>query len=287
MNSHYDLHTHSRASDGILDPAELAQRAHAHGVRVLALTDHDTTAGLASAKVAAAELGLALIPGIEISVTWNHQTVHIVGLNIDPHYAALQKGIAKLCEFRQWRAQEMGRRLEKRGIKGAYAGAMALAGGVPISRTHFARYFVAQGYAPSMQAVFKRYLIRNKPGFVPGQWATLDQAVDWIHGAGGQAVIAHPLRYKFTATRMRRLLGEFSELGAKGIEVTSSSSQRNECRHIAKLADTHNLMASCGSDFHDPGNPYIELGRSLSLPHGCVPIWEDWPALPLRDSHPR
>ncbi len=286
MSIDYDLHSHSRASDGTLTPTELVRRARAQGVGALALTDHDVTDGLAEAAREAAALGLQLVPGVEVSVTWNHQTVHIVGLNIDPGEPALAAGLARLQEFRQWRCEEIARRLEKRGIGGALEGARALATGSVVSRTHFARFLVAQGRAESVRDVFKRYLVHGKPGHVPGQWAPLEEAVGWIRGSGGQAVLAHPARYRLTATRRRQLAGEFRECGGEGIEVVSGSHSRDDVANMAQLARRIGLYASRGSDYHGPEQPYIELGRLPPLPEGCQPIWESpgWGSAVCADS---
>ncbi len=274
--SRYDLHSHSLASDGSLSPAALVERAHAAGVEVLALTDHDETDGIAEAASRAGQLGMTLIPGVEISVSWERQGVHVVALNIDPANAQLQAGLAGLREFRDWRAEEIGRRLAKRRIEGAYEGARERAKGRIVSRTHFAQFLADNGYAPSVREVFKHYLRRNKPGYVPGQWAELEAAVGWIRAAGGQAVIAHPARYELSATKRRRLLGEFIELGGEGLEVVSGSHTPDQTRESARLARQFKLKASAGSDFHDPANPWVELGRLPPLPEGCEPIWSDW-----------
>ncbi|MEW5756696.1 MAG: PHP domain-containing protein [Pseudomonadota bacterium] len=284
-----DLHSHSTASDGTLTPAQLVAKAAACGVAVLALTDHDTTSGLEEACAAAVGSPLVLIKGIEISVTWNYHTVHIVGLNIDPGHGALQQGLARLIEFRAWRAQEIGARLEKKaGIAGAYAGAQAYAKGALVSRTHFARFLLDRGHVRTMQDAFDRYLKRSRPAYVPGQWAGLEEAVSWINQSGGQAVIAHPARYPFTATKLRELLGAFKECGGAGIEVVSGSHSRDDYFVMANLARRFGLAASAGSDYHGPENPWLELGVLPELPAGCVPVWQSWnipgviPAVPGR-----
>ncbi len=275
MSKIYDLHCHSTASDGDLSPTELVQRAHDKQVDVLALTDHDVTDGLAEAANMAATLGMGFVPGIEISVSWQKQTIHIIGLHIDIESEELQTGLAKLREFRNWRAEEIGRRLEKKGIGGAYEGAMRLTRGAIISRTHFAQFLVANGYAKDMRELFKRYLIKNKPGYVPGEWASLEEAVTWITNSGGQAVIAHPARYKVTATRLRRLIRNFKDVGGVGFEVVSGTHSNDEIKYMGRLANQFELLSSCGSDFHSPNNVYLELGRLSALPEACTPVWSD------------
>ncbi len=272
MSLEYDFHSHSTASDGTLTPAGLVMRARAAGVEILALTDHDTVAGVAQAREAAMKCGLMLIPGVEISVTWQGQTVHIVGLNMDPRNPVLLKGLDRLLEYRAWRAGEIARRLEKAGIPGALEGAGALASGELVGRTHFARFLVEKGHARDMREVFRKFLVRGKPGHVQGEWATLEEALGWIHGAGGLAVVAHPARYRMTRAKLRRLLGEFRELGGEGLEVVSGSHSKDDCFTMARHARDFGLAASAGSDYHGPENPWIELGRLPALPHGCDPL---------------
>jgi len=275
----HDLHSHSLASDGTLTPASLVLAASDAGVDVLALTDHDTTDGIEEAGRQAAVAGIRLIPGVEISVSWESLTIHILGLNIDPQCEDLQAGLSGLRTFRDWRAEEIGRRLDRAGIPGAHAGACDLSRGRIVSRTHFAHFLVANGHARSMAQVFKRFLVYGKPGYVAGQWACLEDALGWIASAGGLAVIAHPARYPVTGSKLRRLVGEFRELGGVGMEVVSGCHSRNDINSMAGCARSMNLFASCGSDYHGPENPRVQLGRLAELPVGCRPIWESegWP----------
>lgn len=274
MSPDHDFHLHSTASDGTLPPSELMERAAAAGIRTLALTDHDTTEGVAEAAQAALGLGLRFVPGVEISVTWGGMTVHVVGLGIDPHDAALQDGLAGLRGFRDWRAEEIGRRLAKDGIPDTFERARALSSGRLISRTHFARVLVGLGRAESVRDVFRRYLVRGRPGHVPGQWAPLGEAVEWITGAGGQAVIAHPARYPLNRGQLRRLGQEFRAAGGVGFEVVSGSHSADDNRLMAIHAQGLGLLASIGSDYHGPGQSYLELGRLPALPPGCTPLWQ-------------
>lgn len=272
----YDLHAHSFFSDGALSPADLVARAAANGVQVLALTDHDVTDGVPEAWAAAQQAGITLVPGVEISVTWCAQTVHVVGLQIDITHPGLQAGLERLREFRAWRAEEIGRRLAKVGIPGATEGARARAQRGLVSRTHFAQYLVAAGHAADVRSVFKKLLVHGKPGHVPGQWAGLEEAIGWIRAAGGQAVLAHPARYKITATRLKKLLGEFRDAGGAAIEVVSGSHSRDDMFRFAQLASSFGLLASSGSDFHGPHNYYMDLGPMPPLPDGCTPVWQMW-----------
>lgn len=272
----YDLHSHSTVSDGSLSPEHLVARAIDQGVDVLALTDHDGTEGIIAAQAAAQGTKLSLVTGVEISVTWGSSTIHILGLKVDHKNAVLQKGLEKIRDYRKERAVKIAERLEKSGISGAYEGASQYASPVMLGRVHFAKFLVDKGHAKNINDVFKRYLVRNKPGYVSGEWATLAQAVNWINGAGGQAVIAHPARYKMTATKLRRLITEFKELGGVGLEVVSGRQHPEEIKTLAKLANDFNLLASCGSDFHSPDNTWVELGRLPELPSSVNPIWKKW-----------
>ena len=264
------------ASDGTLSPQELVALAASRGVRVLALTDHDTLDGLAEAQAAADDAGIVLSPGVEISVTWGGRTIHIVALWIDPEDEQLRLGLGRLREYRQWRAEEIGRRLAKVGIRGAFEGAKSFSNQRLIGRTHFARFLVQRGYAANEREVFKSYLVKGKPGHVSGDWASLEEAVGWIRAAGGQAVIAHPARYRFTRAKLLRLIGQFKELGGVGIEVVSGSHSRDDRLVFAGHARDQGLLASAGSDFHGPENPWVELGRLDPLPAVCTPIWSSW-----------
>ncbi len=280
MALHYDLHTHSTASDGALSPKKLVAQAVAAGVDVLALTDHDTTAGLAEAALAAAEVALHFVPGVEISVTWEGLTVHLVGLGISPGHPRLEAGLAAIREFRIHRAREIGRRLARDAkVLDAYEGACRYAQGELVGRMHFAQFLVEQGRARDVDQVFKRFLVRRKPGYVPGQWAGLEEAVGWILSAGGQAVIAHPARYRVTRKKLLHFIQAFQACGGTGIEVVSSSHSKDDIHVMANLARDLGLRASCGSDYHGPDHSRLGLGRIVSLPRICTPIWADWPAV--------
>lgn len=276
MSKHIDLHAHSTASDGTLTPTALLQHAYSKGMKVFALTDHDDTSGLVEADIAASNLGMQLVSGVEISVTWHKQTIHVVGLNIDATNENLQQGLAGLREFRRWRAQEIADRLDKSGIPGAFEAARALASGKSISRTHFAHFLIANGYAKNFKQVFKRYLVNGKPGYVSGNWAELADAVDWIKQAGGQAVIAHPARYRMSLTKLNVLLEDFKAAGGEGLEVVSGSHTLDEVQKMARLAAKYSLYGSRGSDYHGPENVYMEMDRLPAMPSDVIPIWHNW-----------
>lgn len=270
----YDLHTHSTFSDGRLRPAELVARAAEHGVQALALTDHDVVDGLAEAHAAASEAGVELIDGLEVSVTWNQHTLHIVGLAIDPANEVLVEGLRSNRAGRNQRAERIAHALERIGIPDALAGARAYVTNPElVSRTHFARHLVQSGRARDTQDVFDRYLGTGKPGYVPHRWASLAHAVEWIGASGGFAVLAHPGRYKLGNTERETLLGEFKDLGGVGIEVVTGSHTPDQYTVWARHAGAHGLLASVGSDFHGPREAYRDLGRLPPLPSGCTPIW--------------
>src|SRR5581483_3012902 len=226
MSPRFDFHTHTLHSDGTLAPAQLVARAHERGVEVLAVTDHDVTDGLAEAGSAAQALGMRFVPGVEISVTWGGQTIHVVGLGFDSAHAPLQQGLARLREFRRWRAREIDRRLERKNISGAYEHVVASARGAILSRTHFAQFLVERGYARSASEAFRHYLKRGRPGHVAGKWATLEEAVGWIKAAGGIAVIAHPARYALSSGKLKRLIEDFKACGGEAIEVISGNQRQ-------------------------------------------------------------
>ncbi|TAN50655.1 MAG: PHP domain-containing protein [Methylococcaceae bacterium] len=273
----YDLHCHSTASDGSLTPSAVVQRAAAKGVTTLALTDHDCVTGLAEAGLAAAAAGITLIPGIELSTTWNRQCVHVLGLDIDPAAPALSQGIVQLKAIRAHRAREIGRRLAKLGFADAYDCAMALVGTGMITRPHFARALVQLGYVVDEKAAFERYLARGKHAYVSTEWAAMSDAVAWVRQAGGIAVLAHPFRYQLTGTKMQALLEAFIGAGGTAMEVVCGNSNRDDIIRAAQLVRRYGLLASCGSDFHGPEQHWIELGRLQAMPEGLTPVWQDWP----------
>lgn len=270
-----DLHSHSTASDGLLTPANLVRRAKHNGVELLALTDHDEISGLPEARAAARECGLPFVNGVEISVSWGDDlTLHIVGLGIDDTNARLVDGLARVRQGRDGRAMRMADELAKVGIHGAYAGALKYAGNPAlIGRSHFARYIVEIGLVKDAKSVFDHWLAKGKPGYVSHPWATLEEAVGWIRGSGGLSVVAHPGRYRLSRRELREMFEEFKALGGDAIEVLSGTQSENDNRDFAKLAREFGFMASRASDFHGPGESWIDIGRMPPLPEGLTPIW--------------
>ena len=272
-----DLHCHSTASDGLLPAAEVARRAFANGVELLALTDHDNLDGLAAARAVADEVGMGLVNGVEISIEWGGLQVHILGLNFAADDQALNDGLAAIRSGRISRAQRMAAELDKVGIHGAFEGAMRHAENPTlISRAHFARHLVEAGVCKDVRSVFDSYLVPGCPGYVDHRWATLADSVGWINGAGGIAAVAHPGRYKFSKPQMRLLLDEFKELGGQAIEVISGSHSQENVAVFGRFAREYGFMASCGSDFHGPGESYVDLGKLAPLPKDLKPVWESF-----------
>lgn len=270
-----DLHCHSVVSDGTLTPEALAERAASHGVELWALTDHDEIGGQARAAAAAKAVGMRYVTGVEISVTFLGKTVHIVGLGMDTDNADLCEGLERTRGGRRLRAQDMADGLAKVGIKGAFEGALQYVSNPDlISRTHFARHLVETGVCKDTNEVFRKYLTEGKPGFVEHRWATLKDAVGWITGAGGMAVVAHPARYKFTPNEEFALFTEFKGHGGRGVEVVTGSHSAAEYVTYAATAQEFGLAASRGSDFHSPLESHTELGTLPYLPGGLTPVWE-------------
>ena len=269
-----DLHCHSVVSDGTLTPEQLAARARANGVDLWSLTDHDEVGGQQRALEAARAEGLRYLTGVEVSVTFADETVHIVGLGFDHTDPRMAEGLADTRDGRGPRAIEMGEQLAKVGIPRAYEGALKYVGNPRlISRTHFARFLVETGVCRDTSEVFRKYLVEGKPGYVPHRWARLGDAVRWITQAGGVAVVAHPARYNFSATAEYALFSEFKQHGGQGVEVVTGSHSAAEAQRYADLAREFGLAASRGSDFHSPDESHVDLGRLAPLPADLTPVW--------------
>lgn len=272
-----DLHCHSNVSDGVLAPSAVAAYARKAGVDVWALTDHDEVDGVAAARVAAQELGMRFVSGVEISITWASETVHIVGLRVDETHPALLAGLARTRAGRDARGREMAAQLAAVGIPDAYEGALKYVGNPDLmSRTHFARYLIEIGACANVPDVFKKYLTEGKPGYVPHSWASLADAVGWIRGAGGIAVIAHPGRYKFNQMAQGVLFDEFKQLGGTAIEVVTGSHTPDQYAVYAQLANQYGFLASRGTDFHAPGEARVDFALLPPLPANVTPVWHDW-----------
>ena len=275
-----DLHLHSTASDGRLDPAALVAHAHRCGVQVMALTDHDTTAGLPAAAAAARELGVQFVPGVEVSAEWRGRSVHVLGLGIDAGDELLVRGMERQAAERERRAGEIARRLDRAGAPGT-AALERVRGLTPLpTRTHFARALSELGVVFSLADAFDRYLGHGRPAAVRSRWPSMAEAVAWIRAAGGVAVLAHPLRYVLSGGARRELCGEFRTAGGSGIEVVCGGASAAQVQQAASLAHRSGLAASVGSDFHDPAIPWNPPGRLAKLPDAVPAVWTD-AAFPL------
>lgn len=271
-----DLHTHSDRSDGALPPADLIARAAAAGVEVLALTDHDTVAGIAEAARTAALHGLRLVPGVEISAAWRAQDIHVLGLWIDPCNARLCGVLDAQGERRRARMRKICARLGKLGLPGAQLlAAVEAHPGLP-TRAHLANAMVASGHASGADAAFRKYLGSGKPAYVAAEWPALEEVVAWIRGAGGVAALAHPARYSLSAGARRRLLADFAAAGGAAIEVVTGANGAQHAEGLASLAVQYGFMGSVGSDFHNPELVWNPLGRSLKLPDCVTPVWRSY-----------
>jgi len=270
----FDLHSHTLASDGALTPPELLLRAAEKGVDVLAITDHDTVDGYRD--LSAIPDNIKLIAGIEFSTQWQNCGIHVLGLNIDPESDAIKAGAKFQTKARRQRAEMIAEKLAKKGIEDAFAGATKLANGSYIGRPHFAQYLIDIGKVSDMQAAFKKYLGAGKAGDVKQHWADLPQIIEWIRGAGGIAVLAHPLKYKLTSTKLKRLLDDFLQSGGQGVEVVSGRQLPYQTQYMAQVCEQKNLLASCGSDFHGPSKHWAELGAFPCLPNNVTPVWDQF-----------
>ncbi len=268
-----DLHTHSFCSDGSLSPAELVQRATAAGVDVMALTDHDTIAGLEEAQAAAGRCGMRLVPGVEFSASWRSQAFHVLGLWIDPAAVQLQKRLDSQADRRRLRMRRICAALSKLGLPGsALLAAVEAHPGLP-TRAHLAGALVAGGHVRRSDDAFRLYLGAGRCAHVAADWPPLAQVVAWITEAGGVASLAHPMRYTLSAGARRLLLADFVAAGGGALEVVTGGNGAQHSEASAMLAAKFGLAGSIGSDFHSPQLTWNPLGRLAKLPDCVVPVW--------------
>jgi predicted metal-dependent phosphoesterase TrpH len=279
MNPHspVDLHLHSTASDGMLGPDALVAHVAGCGVALMALTDHDTVAGVAAAAAAARAHGIGFVAGVELSASWRGRAIHVLGLAIDPTCAAIVHGLESQRAVRDARADRIAERLDAAGAPGTTALAGIRAAGSLPTRTHFARALVAHGAAADVGAAFDRWLGHGKPGAVRSDWPELAEATAWIVAAGGKAVIAHPMRYPLSAGARREMCAEFAAAGGRGVEVVTGGGSPRDREQAISLAVRCRLEGSVGSDFHDPAVPWNPPGRLAKLPASVRPVWLDPP----------
>jgi predicted metal-dependent phosphoesterase TrpH len=272
-----DFHTHSHFSDGVLAPAALVERARTRRVGTLALTDHDTTAGLPEARAACAANAIRFVPGVELSATWRGQTIHIVGLQVDESHAGFNSHLTQVLERRQSRLREIGERLEKRArLPGRELAAIAANATAP-TRLHLARLLVARGHARDTQEAFDRWLNGDKAGHVPAEWPAMAAAMAVLRDSGAVPVLAHPHRYRLSAGGLRELAAAFVQEGGAALEASMAGMSPNDADRIASLCRRFKLRASMGSDFHDPAVPWNPLGRWLKLAAGLEPVTDCLP----------
>lgn len=269
-----DFHMHSHCSDGQLTPQQLVELAVARGCEQIAITDHDSIA--AYEQLGESNLPVKVVPGCEFSTQWRGREIHIVGLNLNLENSTLLAGLKHQQHQRLQRGTRIGELLARQGFPKALERATELAAGGSLGRPHFARFLLEQGAVANIQQAFKRYLAIGKPAYVRTDWANMQQICDWIAAAGGVTVLAHPLKYKITQTKLRSLLVAFKDAGGSGMEVISGAQQPDQTRRLAALAQQFELYASVGSDFHQPGQPWAALGRVAALPENCAPIWSTW-----------
>lgn len=277
MNQIYDLHCHSSASDGVLSPSEVVQRAYEQQVSVLALTDHDSISGLDEAQAQAERLGMRFINGVEISTKWENRAIHIVGLDFEKTHPKMTALLQQQAEKRLERAVKIGEKLAKLGVENAFEGAKKFTQG-EVTRAHYARYLVEIGKVSNINQAFKKYLSQGKSAYVKAEWVDIPTAIEIIHQAGGQAVLAHPLRYTLTTKWIKKLIADFAQSGGDAIEVAGCGQTKDQRLLLARWAEEQGLYGSVGSDFHFPCG-WIELGRSLHLPETVQPIWQKFSAV--------
>ena len=273
-----DFHTHSTASDGALSPGDLLARARAAGLGMLAITDHDTVAGHldAAGELSGCNGNPQLIPGVEYSCRWSGITIHVVGLGMDCHHTAMQEALGVLDIARRERGATIARRLEALGFPGALEGAQAEAGESQLGRPHFSAWLVAQGHVRDHNEAFDKYLGQGKRGDVKAFWPELHQVVRWITAAGGVAVLAHPLKYRCTRMKLRRLALAFRESGGRALEIISGRQTPDQTAALQRLARELGLEVSIGSDFHRDGPYSPQLGVELPRLEGLRGVWERW-----------
>ncbi|RPJ67659.1 PHP domain-containing protein [Alteromonas sediminis] len=275
-----DLHSHTTASDGQLTPTELMLRADTMQVDMIAITDHDTVSGIEEAEQAIVDhrLKVSLISGIELSTQWKSFGIHIVGLNLNVNEPTFLRGVAAQKAVRQNRANKIAEKLARTGFSDILPQAQALAGKGEITRAHFARALVTHHGLGTMDNAFKRFMGKGKVGDVKGEWLSIAEAVKLIHAAGGQAVLAHPLKYEMSTKWLRRLIAHFAEVNGDAVEVAGPGVSGQSQQLIHEIVASEKLKGSVGSDFHNPGR-WTELGRFQQILPSVTPLWHDWPCV--------
>jgi predicted metal-dependent phosphoesterase TrpH len=268
-----DLHNHSYYSDGVLSPSEVVRLASKAGCDLFSLTDHDTTDGIAEAKLEADKVSLNLINGVEISAFWRNMAIHIIGLGVDINNDELQNGLEHNQELRKNRAEKIALSLRRSGINDALDKTQKISGGHMLTRTHFAQMLIQEGYCKDMKSVFRRYLTGKKPGGVRVEWKDFDEVINWIQSAGGKAFIAHPFRYRMTHTKIKNMIKDFKDASGDGFEVVNANSSEEEISLGNQWSEDFDLLASCGSDFHGWPNQRVQIGNLSKMPNAKRAVW--------------
>ena len=270
MEELIDLHVHSNCSDGTYTPEELVAYALEKGLKAFALTDHDTTAGIARAQRAASGTGLELIPAIELSTEYKGKDIHILGLGIDPENAYFQDQLLRFQNARNLRNEKMIEKLREHGIDITLEQMRACFPDSVWTRAHFARYLFDHGYVKEMWDAFDLYLGDHAPCFIPREKVTPFQAVQLIHEGGGYAVLAHPLLYRLGEEPLNLLVKTLTGCGLDGIEAIYSTNRFSDEADMRQLARRYGLAITGGSDFHGSNKPSIDLGcgkGNLRIPY--------------------
>jgi len=268
-----DLHNHSYYSDGLLSPSEVVRLASKAGCDLFSLTDHDSTDGIAEAKLEADKVGLNLVNGVEISAFWRNMAIHIIGLGVDINNDELQTGLEHNQELRKNRAEKIALSLWRSGIKDTLEKAQSISGGHMLTRTHFAQMLIQEGYCKDMKSVFRRYLTGKKPGGVRVEWKDFDEVINWIQSAGGMAFIAHPFRYRMTHTKIKNMIKDFKSASGDGFEIVNANSSEDEISIGNQWSEDYDLLTSCGSDFHGWPNQRVQIGNLSDMPNPKRAVW--------------
>lgn len=263
-----DLHSHSTASDGRLSPSDLVALAASRGLKALALTDHDTVAGLAEAQEACRTRGIRFIGGIEIEVETDSGEFHLLGLGLTQWDSAWARGLEELQARRQERNHKIFAKMADAGIRGDYDDILALAGGGQVGRPHFARYLVNRGKVDTIQDAFTHFLGRGQLFYEKKAALPLERALELVHAGGGLAIVAHPVSLQLGFSALEERLGQWKDQGLDGLEAWHPGAEPRVCRRLEKLAARWNLKVSAGSDFHGENRP----DRHLGLTSGGRPI---------------
>jgi len=258
-----DLHSHSTFSDGSLTPKELAKRAKDLGLSALALTDHDTTAGLGQFMEACSEFGITGVPGVEISIEVSSGTMHMLGYFIDSRNDSLENALKCIRKGREERNEEILKKLNALRVKLTFDDVKAFAAEDVIGRPHFALAMVQKGYVASKELAFDLYLGKGKPAYTERYRMSAADSIEMIVNASGVAVLAHPFTLNLGQKALRELVKDMSGKGLKGIEVYYPEHDKEHIREYESLANEFGMVATGGSDFHGGLNPRIELGRGF------------------------